>query len=550
MKTKIKNLRSLDTPSNLVSSARREYLAGLLYRWRQKLGVYSMFAAVPAMLVSTGRAQDADRQSDGARENTSGLQDSLNRTDRMPARMKRSNYSPPPQQAKENSFVDELLGGTDNCPGLMIPNGSYTSTNPFNNIGDTTGANNSVNFLCGYYYCYYGTNVSGPDVVYSFKLSSRGASPEIRVTPTSSNYRPVIYVLDGSNSGGCPDGVGSYVWNALAYAESPDVGQPVTLNSAAINNLPLNVPLHLFIDSGQSANSGAYVLRIQDIAVPSGPKPTADFDGDNRTDISVYRPSAGEWWYSKSSDGVVRSGQFGTSTDIPTPGDFTGDGKTDIAFWRPSDGNWYILRSEDGSYFSFPFGTDGDIPMPADFDADGKTDAAIFRPSNGLWFIPQSGGGGTLIGQFGANGDQPIAADYDGDGKADVGVIRRNLGNMEWWIQRSTAGLFTEIFGAATDKAVPGDYTGDGKTDVAVWRPSDGQWFVLRSEDLSYFAFPFGQNGDVPAPGDYDGDGKTDATVFRPSTATWWVNRSGGGGAISGGFGTATDQPVPSVFVR
>jgi len=286
--------------------------------------------------------------------------------------------------------------------------------------------------------------------------------------------------------------------------------------------------------------------------VLSGVKVPFDFDGDGKTDISIFRPGPGEWWYSRSSDGVVRAGQFGTATDIPTPGDFTGDGKADIAFWRPSDGFWYVLRSEDGSFFSFPFGSNGDIPMPADFDADGKTDPAIFRPSTGTWFIPQSGGGGTMIGQFGTNGDQPVAADYDGDGKADIAIVRDNqaTGNKEWWIQRSTAGILILNFGIPGDKTVPGDYTGDGKTDVAFFRPTSGTWFVLRSEDFSFFSFPFGSFGDIPAPGDYDGDGKFDATVFRPSTATWFVNRTGGAGTLIAGFGIATDTPVPSVLVR
>ncbi|PYT01153.1 MAG: hypothetical protein DMF63_04175 [Acidobacteria bacterium] len=121
---------------------------------------------------------------------------------------------------------------------------------------------------------------------------------------------------------------------------------------------------------------------------------------------------------------------------------------------------------------------------------------------------------------------------------------------MEWWIQRSTAGLLATVFGSSADKAVPGDYTGDGKTDVAVWRPSTGNWIILRSEDLSYYAFPFGQNGDVPAPGDYDGDGKTDAAVFRPATSIWYANRSGGSGPLIAGFGLPTDQALPNVFVR
>ncbi|HEX8287106.1 MAG TPA: VCBS repeat-containing protein, partial [Pyrinomonadaceae bacterium] len=81
-----------------------------------------------------------------------------------------------------------------------------------------------------------------------------------------------------------------------------------------------------------------------------------DFDGDNKSDFSIFRPSNGEWWYLRSSDGGNNASQFGTSTDVMTPGDYTGDGKWDFAFYRPSNGTWYILRSEDGSYYAFPFG--------------------------------------------------------------------------------------------------------------------------------------------------------------------------------------------------
>ncbi|MGB5015187.1 MAG: hypothetical protein WBO68_14295, partial [Pyrinomonadaceae bacterium] len=83
----------------------------------------------------------------------------------------------------------------------------------------------------------------------------------------------------------------------------------------------------------------------------------------------------------------------------------------------------------------------------------------------------------------------------------------------------------------------------------AFWRPSTGFWNVLRSEDLSYFAFPFGTTGDVPVAGDYDGDGKTDAGVFRPSNSTWFIQRSTAGTLIQQ-FGATGDVPLPSAFVR
>jgi hypothetical protein len=301
-----------------------------------------------------------------------------------------------------------------------------------------------------------------------------------------------------------------------------------------------------FHAAGNAANSdgnvsGDYIYTTSKASFSE--TANANFDGDGKTDISIYRPSAGEWWINRSSTAQTVAAQFGSTSDKIVPADFSGDGKTDIAFWRPSTGEWFILRSEDGSFYSVPFGAAGDIPAPADYDADGKADTAVFRPSSGTWFINKSAGGTDIV-TFGQAGDVPVAGDYDGDGKSDIAIFRPS--NGQWWLNRSSQGVVAAAFGTSTDKPVQGDYSGDGKTDIAFWRPSTGEWFILRSEDASFYSIPFGQTGDKPAPGDYDGDGKTDPAVFRGGV--WYLQRSTDGILIVN-FGLPGDVPVPSGYL-
>lgn len=325
--------------------------------------------------------------------------------------------------------------------------------------------------------------------------------------------------------------------------------------------LPAGIPAGAFFSVGVSAVAlngdgilGNADLTDQHFAIvaynfqslaPATATPV-DFDGDHKTDISIFRSAGGEWWINRSSDNNTNAFQFGSSADRLVPADYTGDGKTDVAIWRPSDGQLYVLRSEDNSFYAFPFGVSTDIFVPGDYDGDQKADAAVFRPSSSTWFISKSGGGTDII-QFGFPTDTPIPADYDGDGKTDIAIFRPSGG--EWWINRSTGGVTALQFGAGTDKLVPGDYTGDGKADIAFWRPSSGTWFVLRSQDSSFYSVPFGTTGDLPVPGDYDGDGKFDVAIFRPSTATWYVDRTTAGIMIRQ-FGLPSDVPLPNASVR
>jgi len=69
----------------------------------------------------------------------------------------------------------------------------------------------------------------------------------------------------------------------------------------------------------------------------------------------------------RSRDGYT-SLQFGIGTDKPTPADFDGDGKTDVGVFR--DGVWYALKSSNQTALIVPFGIANDVPVPSGYLAE------------------------------------------------------------------------------------------------------------------------------------------------------------------------------------
>ena len=170
----------------------------------------------------------------------------------------------------------------------------------------------------------------------------------------------------------------------------------------------------------------------------------ADYDGDGKLDVAVFRFATGVWYIIESSTGNPRYEFWGAPNDVPVIGDYDGDGKADLCATRNVGGvvHWFIRNSSNGQMQVFQWGNPAtDSPFfffPIDVDNDGKQDAMMQRGVNGqrTFFIRRSSDAQLFRLAWG-NSAFPLFGDYDGDGKTDF-VSRQNpAGVYHWWIFES-----------------------------------------------------------------------------------------------------------------
>ncbi len=294
---------------------------------------------------------------------------------------------------------------------------------------------------------------------------------------------------------------------------------------------------------------------------PPSPKilPT-DFNGDGKSDLTVFRTSNNTWYIKNVFNLAWGRADKG---DIPVPGDYNGDGKADLAVYNPNSAEWSIQtgqqRKEQEIYVKWGGYEKNEVPVQADYNGDGTTDYAVWAPGSGTWYVSfsskvkqvpsggyETGSGGTVSpgplqpGGPGGNsintdlilkvqwgkgtdGDIPVPGDYDGDGKADFAVYHPSSQPEQsvYYIKYANGKedkVNMGLWDGSSAIPVAADYDGDGKTDPAAWDSLTGEWRIPGQPSVNW-----GKAGNIPVVGDYNGDGKSDYAVWDPSNGFWYI---------------------------
>ncbi|MGB7201020.1 MAG: VCBS repeat-containing protein [Pyrinomonadaceae bacterium] len=323
-------------------------------------------------------------------------------------------------------------------------------------------------------------------------------------------------------------------------SEPPAVAGGLTQSSTT--SLPSGTPQL----SKEYIYAGSRLLAVEDANANAAPP----------ADLAVWRPSTGTWWVMGGAGSQAVTQGWGMNGDIPAQGDFDGDGKTDFSVFRPTptSGTWWILKSSDSTYYSVSFGIGSDNLAQADYDGDGRTDVAVWRASDGVWYIIQSSTGGVQYAAYGMNGDKPAPADYDGDGRADIAVWRGS-NNTFYSVNSSNNASAGFTFTQSGTEPVSADYDGDGRADYAI--RSGNNWIIRNSANSQLETLNWQLASDIAVQNDYDGDGKVDIAVWRPTNdpagtlGNWFIRQSASNNSLRQvQWGISGDIPVPAFYRR
>lgn len=384
----------------------------------------------------------------------------------------------------------------------------------------------------------YGSSNRTNTVVTTLTLRDDAADtmPSSGVPPISGTFQPTNHGANDPFDAPAPAG---------PYENPAPGGSATFLSTFGMDGSAMNGDWKLWTDDDTGADPGVLAgwkitFESDDYvcSLVTGPA-RADFDGDGRTDISVFRPSEGNWYINGSTAGFFGL-NWGLAGDVLLPADFDGDGVTDVAVARMTDdegqADFYIINSQTLTFTGYSWGQTGDIPLAGDYDGDGEDDVTVYRPSDNTWYTALDNGT-ALIRQYGGAGDTPIVGDFDGDGTDDLATWNAGVINA----QLSGGGNMSRNVGGNMN--VTGDFDGDGKHDAASYDTSTGEWRIWMSMSDTLETYQFGVGTDIPAPGDYDGDGKQDLAIYR--NGEWWVYNSLSSTVSVSAFGVGGDSVIP-----
>ncbi len=307
---------------------------------------------------------------------------------------------------------------------------------------------------------------------------NRDCIPDLAVAQFASTINTSIYILLGNGAGGFASTTIT-LNNFPRYMTVGDFNRDKKVDLAIRHNATTAGANNLTILTGNG--NGTFGTAFQSsIAVPTSTTEmqiaTIDANLDGKHDLVIGR-LGGFLLYHGNSALFTR-----------TENDFDGDLKTDLSVYRPSNGFWHLNRSTSG-FAAQQFGIASDKPAAADYDGDGKTDIAVWREANLAYFyILQSATNTVRAEQFGQTGDVLTVNDWDGDGKADASVYRDSaFGSQSYFFYRGTlnnpSGAITFVpWGQTGDKAVRGDFS---SVERILVRPAK----FKRADELSTMGF-------------------------------------------------------------